>query len=123
MGGAEKRGATGGTEELLETSAGPVFVYTRDGELVDANEGPASLLGVDSPSELLSTHAGDFTHPDHEELVADRHERLRAGEPVPPTTEKLVDAQGNLRHALLASTPSGTTDSPRSKLSRWTSPS
>jgi len=91
---------------LVESSPGPVCIYTADGEMVYANDAAATFLGTDSPDELLGTTAGEFTHPESRPDVEKRRRRLTEDrEPVPPLEEKLVDSDGQTKHAIVASTP------------------
>jgi PAS domain S-box-containing protein len=91
---------------LLETSPGPIFIYSLDGEMVYANEAAVEFLAADDRDELLGTSAGAFTHPDSEDDVERRRRRLvEEREPVPAIEERLVDGNGDVKYAIMASAP------------------
>ncbi|MFB6299000.1 MAG: PAS domain S-box protein, partial [Halobacteriales archaeon] len=93
-------------QQLIDISPEPIFIFTMDGELLYVNEAAVDFLAAEDQKALLGTPASDFVHPDSESVIEDRYRQLVENrEPVPPTEKKLVDTNGDVKHAIIASAP------------------
>ncbi|MFB6209944.1 MAG: PAS domain S-box protein [Halobacteriales archaeon] len=93
---------------LVERAPVPIILFSQSGELIEANTATAEFLNAESPSALLGKDVFDFMHPDMHEEISARLRRLQAddqGQAVSPSQQKVVAVDGEIKHAIVASTP------------------
>lgn len=89
---------------LVEVAPLPVLLYT-DNKVVFINPAAATALGLDDPDELLGKTAWDFVHPDDHPVIAERTDRLHAGERLGPREMRILRKDGRVRTIEASSTP------------------
>ncbi len=83
---------------FFTTSKDPVFVTTKDGKWVDANQATVNLFGFETKKDLLNTSAIQaYLNPNEQSRIL--HSSFIKDLPV-----EMVDKDGNILHTLLTST-------------------
>jgi PAS domain S-box-containing protein len=92
-------------ERLLERSPAPIVLFEEDA-IVYANGAAADFLGAGSPEEIVGTPPIEFVHPEDRAFVTERIGRvLENRETVGKIEERIVDLDGETRHATIATSP------------------
>ncbi|QLG28209.1 PAS domain S-box protein [Halorarum halophilum] len=91
---------------LVDVAPVAIVTYDAGGEIQFANEATAELIGVDDTESLVGTPAIEYIHPDEREESTGRiRSMLEDRESVPPTERRIVTADGEVKHVLIASIP------------------
>lgn len=91
--------------KFLESSSDAILLY-QDGKLVFANPAAATLLGADTPQQLLNKSLLDIVHPDHHNLAKSRVVKLlKENADIPEAREKLLQITGETVSALVSAFP------------------
>ena len=85
------------------TSKDPVFITTRDGKWVDANQATIDLFGYDSKKDLFDTSVSQAYLNPHERSAL-LQDVVRSGF-IKDLPVDMVDSRGNILHTLLTTTP------------------
>ncbi|NOZ59458.1 MAG: HAMP domain-containing histidine kinase [Euryarchaeota archaeon] len=80
---------------LVELSPVGIVVH-REGRVVYINPAGARLMGAETSEELVGMPIMELVHPDYREVVAERIERMKRGEVLPPLEEKLITLDGRI---------------------------
>lgn len=84
------------------TSRDPVFITTKDGKWVDANQATVNLFGYDSKKDLLDTYVSQvYLNPDQRSRIIQDLERSGFIKDLPVD---MVDKNGKILHTLLTTT-------------------
>ncbi|TAK13884.1 MAG: HD domain-containing protein [Anaerolineae bacterium] len=89
---------------LVEVAPLPVILYT-DNKIEYINPAAATALGLDDPAEMLGKTAWDFVHPEDYPIIAERTDRLHAGERLGPREMRIHRKDGRVRTIEASSTP------------------
>ncbi len=80
--------------KLVENSFDAVIIYNGD-KIISANSAAMEILGIKSQEKLLNKSILDFIYPEHREIGTEYiHEILEKNIVVPPTEQKLLQADG-----------------------------
>jgi PAS domain S-box-containing protein len=76
-------------QRLVESSPDGI-ILTAGTRIVFANPAAVRLFGAAHAGEIVGRTPFDLFHPDSHAVIADRIQRMRQGEPLPPVEEKIV---------------------------------
>ncbi|MFB0516693.1 MAG: PAS domain S-box protein [Candidatus Neomarinimicrobiota bacterium] len=80
---------------LVELSPDVILVH-KNGEIIFINPAGVTLMGADSPDQLIGRKVEEFIHPDSLESVKKRIEQVEAGHTVPFMEQKLIRLDGTI---------------------------
>lgn len=92
-------------DRLITEAPFPIFTIDGDWQIRKMNDPAAELVGVEKPSDLRGQGIMELVHPEDEESVRDRLNRLLEGVPIGPGTNTLLGLDGIQRTFVWAAVP------------------
>ncbi|MFB6299099.1 MAG: PAS domain S-box protein [Halobacteriales archaeon] len=92
--------------QLIEQAQIPILIYRRDGEVVRANDAAMEFFNAEREADLIGRNSVELAHPDDRSEIAERITRIQEERvPTPPAQIKAMTLDGEVRHAIAASSP------------------
>lgn len=90
---------------LVDVSPDAIAVFSKS-KLVFANKAAATMLGANSPEELIGLRPDEIVHPDYLAMARDRISRMTVnGEQLPLADEKFIKLDGSIIDVEVVSVP------------------
>ncbi|MFB6300484.1 MAG: PAS domain S-box protein [Halobacteriales archaeon] len=91
---------------LIERAPIPILIYAQDSEFLQINDAAVDFFNADTTDDLLGEQVYEFTHADNDAEVRERfNQMLTDQEPAPPSQQKIVALDGEIKHAIVVSAP------------------